>query len=97
MIAVSLYVGGGVRLIKPAKLYMCTQNTTKHNEDRRTAPGVCGNGSVPLSHSGTSLRELEYTYTRNMRKSGEPGLVDRVLALYAGNRGFDYHQGHMSE
>ena len=24
----------------------------KHNEDRRTAPGVCGNGSVPLSHSG---------------------------------------------
>ena len=28
----------------------------KHNEDGRTAPGVCGNGSVPLSHS---LRELE--------------------------------------
>ena len=24
----------------------------KHNEDRSTAPGVCGNGSVPLSHSG---------------------------------------------
>ena len=24
----------------------------KHNEDRRTAPGVCGNGSVPLSRSG---------------------------------------------
>ena len=24
----------------------------KHNEDGRTAPGVCGNGSVPLSHSG---------------------------------------------
>ena len=33
----------------------------KHNEDGRTAPGVCSNGSVPLSHSGTSLRELEYT------------------------------------
>ena len=28
VIAVSLNVGGGVRLIKPAKLYMCTQNTT---------------------------------------------------------------------
>ena len=27
----------------------------------RTASGVCGNGSVPLSHSGTSLREWEYT------------------------------------
>ena len=45
MIAVSLNVGGGVRLIKPAKL-------CKHNEDGRTAPGVCGNGSVSLSHSG---------------------------------------------
>ena len=28
VIAVSLNVGGGVRLIKPAKLYTCTQNTT---------------------------------------------------------------------
>ena len=28
MTAVSLNVGGGVRLIKPAKLYICTQNTT---------------------------------------------------------------------
>ena len=36
----------------------------KHNEDGRTAPGVCGNGSVPLSHlGGTSLRELEYIHT----------------------------------
>ena len=35
----------------------------KQNEDGRTAPGVCGNGSVPLSRSGTSLRELEHTHT----------------------------------
>ena len=28
VIAVSLIVGGAIRLIKPAKLYMCTQNTT---------------------------------------------------------------------
>ena len=35
----------------------------KHNEDGRRAPGVCGNSSVPLSHRGTSLRELEYTHT----------------------------------
>ena len=47
MTAVSLNVGGGVRLIKPAKLYMCTQHY-KHNEDGRTAQGVCGNGSVPF-------------------------------------------------
>ena len=58
MIAVSLNVGGGVRLIKPAKLYMCMQNTTKHNEDGRTAPGVCGNGSVPLSHSGNVVTRI---------------------------------------
>ena len=29
--------------------------------------------------------------------SGEPGLVDSVLTLHAGSRGFDSHQGHMSE
>ena len=29
--------------------------------------------------------------------SGEPGLVDKVFALHAGSRGFDSHQGHMSE
>ena len=28
---------------------------------------------------------------------GQPGLVDRVLALHAGRRGFDSHRGHMSE
>ena len=29
--------------------------------------------------------------------SGEPGLVDRVLALHAVSRGFDSHRGHISE
>ena len=28
---------------------------------------------------------------------GELGLVDRVLSLHAGSRGFDSHWGHMSE
>ena len=36
-------------------------------------------------------------YPENLEKSGEPGLVDRVLALHAGSRGFDSHRGHMSE
>ena len=44
-------VGGGVRLIKPAKLHVHAKHYI-HDEDGRTAPGVCGNGSVPLSHSG---------------------------------------------
>ena len=30
----------------------------KQNEDRRTAPGVCGNGSVPLSHSGNVVTRI---------------------------------------
>ena len=48
----------GVRLIKPAKLCMCTQKHYKHHEDGRTAPGVCGNGSVPLSHSGNVVTRI---------------------------------------
>ena len=60
-IAVSLNVGGGVRPIKPAKLYMCTQittNTTMTDARRR----VCA-AMVPYRWDtrGTSLRELEYT------------------------------------
>ena len=30
----------------------------KHNEDGRTAPGVCGNGSIPLSHSGNVVTRI---------------------------------------
>ena len=58
MIAVSLNVGGGVRLIKPAKLYIYMQTHYKHNEDGRTAPGVRGHGSVPLSHSGNVVTRI---------------------------------------
>ena len=50
--AVSLNVGSGIRLIKPAKAYMCTQTHYKHDEDGHTALGVCGRGSIALSHSG---------------------------------------------
>ena len=39
----------------------CARKHYKHNEDRRTAPGVCGNCSVPLSHS-------ENVVTRNSKK-----------------------------
>ena len=30
----------------------------KHNVDGRTTPGVCGNGSVPLSHSGNVVMRM---------------------------------------
>ena len=47
-----------------------------HNADGRTAAGVCGNGSIPLSHSGNvvtriglhivfSFAYISYTYTTN--------------------------------
>ena len=52
VIAVSLNVGSGIRLIKLAKVYMCTQTHYKHKEYGHTAQGVCGRGSIPLSHSG---------------------------------------------
>ena len=37
VIAVSLKFGGGIRLIKPANLYMCTQKHYKHNKNGCTA------------------------------------------------------------
>ena len=42
----------------------------KHNEDGRTAPGVCGNGSVPLSHSGNVVTRIGiHTHTEvNLRQ-----------------------------
>ena len=42
----------------------------KHNEDGCTAPGVCGNGSVPLSHSGNVVTRIgihTHTYTFVLR------------------------------
>ena len=58
VILVSLNVGGDVRLIKPAKLYMCMQTHYKHDENGRTAPSVRGHGSLPLSHSGNVVTRI---------------------------------------
>ena len=45
----------------------------KHNEDGRTAPGVCGNGFVPLSHSGNVItRTGIYTHTPSSLHSFHP-------------------------
>ena len=66
MIAVSLNVGGGDRLIKTAKLYMCTQKHYKHNEDERTAPGVRGHDFVPVSHTGDVVMRNGIQQQRNL-------------------------------
>ena len=53
----------------------------KHNEDGRTAPGVCGNGSVPLSHSGNVVTRIEihtdYRYLKS--KHGCPNMRLNIL------------------
>ena len=67
MIAVSPNIGGGVRLFKPTKLYMCMKTHYKHDEDGRMAPGVPGHGSVPLRHSGNVVTRIglhTHTHTR---------------------------------
>ena len=68
VIAVSLNVGGGVRLIKPEKLCTCTQNTT--NTTRTDARRRVCAAMVPYrcATRGTSLRELEYTHTLSSSK-----------------------------
>ena len=56
MITVSLNVGGGVRLIKPAKLCMCMQTHYKHDEVGCTALDVRGHGS----HTAEPLGQRRY-------------------------------------
>ena len=58
VILVSLNVGGGVRLNKLAKLHVHAKDY-KHSENGRSAPGVCGNVSVPLSHSENVVTRIE--------------------------------------
>ena len=73
MIAVSLNDGSGARLIKTAKLYMCTQIHYKYDKDGHTALGVHGHGSIPLNHSGNiAMRIGLHTHTSS----------DNALYLY---------------
>ena len=48
----------------------------KHNEDGRKAPGVCGNGSIPLNHSGNVVTRIGiHTHTVSHSK------VMKLMAL----------------
>ena len=43
----------------------------KHNKDGRTAPGVCGNGSVPLIHAGNVVTRIGiHTHKTNFSLDG---------------------------
>ena len=75
MIAVSLNVGGGVW--PPYQTGKTVHVHAKHykHEDGRTAPGVCGNGSVPLSHSGNVVIRIgihTHTHTHTHTICGVP-------------------------
>ena len=77
MIAVSLNLGGG-GLIEIGKTVHEHANNYKHNEDGRTAPGVCSNGSVPLSHSGNVVTRFGiHTQTSKPTTS-----LDRLVRVF---------------
>ena len=63
VIAVSLNVGGGVRLINPAKLYTCTQKHYKTQRGRTHGAGCERQCSVPLSHSGNVVARIFFIHT----------------------------------
>ena len=90
MIAVSLNVGGGVRLIKPAKLCMCTQ-TLQTQRGRTHGAGCVRQWFRTAEPLGERRYENWNTHTHTHT------YLSKVLALHAGSRGFDSHRGHMSE
>ena len=53
-------------------------NSIQWVEDGRTAPGVCGNGSVPLSHSGNVVTRTGI-HTRIQRVNLKPRYNDVTL------------------
>ena len=81
MIAVSLNVGGGVRLIKTGKTVHIQQTHNKHDEDGRTAPDVCGHGSIPLSHSGNVVTRIGLHTYLNCQ-------ITVYLLLFPGKKGY---------
>ena len=74
MIAVSLNIGRGVRLIKQAKLYVCMQTHYKHDgKDGRMVQGVRSHGSLPLSHWGSRYKNwITHTFCLNNLKDLDP-------------------------
>ena len=50
----------------------------KHYGDGRTAPGVCGNGSIPLSHSGNVVTRIG-THTRMNTIAWDMSQYDQML------------------
>ena len=58
-----------------------------HNKDGRTAPGVCSNGSVPLSHSGNVGTRIGI-HTHTLKLSYE--LWFQIALLFLGKTSFNF-------
>ena len=86
MIAVSLNVGGGVRLIKPAILYMCTQNTTNttRTDARRGCVRQWFRTAEPLGE-----RRYENWNTHTHGLSDLPTLPQRLFVIVYGRLNID--------
>ena len=59
----------------------------KHNVDRCTAPGVCSNGSVPLSHSGNVLTRIgihTHTSKKKIKKTCSFKVKKKLPMINAG-------------
>ena len=64
----------------------------KNCVDGRTVPGVCGNGSVPLSHSGNVVTRIgSHTHDKELlsikvyphvKASGQPGFLFEKWKYY---------------
>ena len=58
-----------------------------HDEDGRTAPGVCGNGSVPLSHSGNVVTRIgihthiNNPFSKDQLKTGQSHQINNIRRL----------------
>ena len=74
----------------------CARKTLQHNEDGRTAPGVCGNGSVPLSHSGNVVTRIGiHTHIGNINNRCSVSLISRLAYIH--NRSLQYSMPRVTE
>ena len=56
-----------------------------HDEEGRTAPGVCGNGSVPLSHSGNVVTRIGI-HTHTFKAFYSPSVTGCTHSIFFVNK-----------
>ena len=65
-------------------------------DTRRPVPRLWIRSAAVRGGGGDVVRRMGTQQQQGyLLSSGEPGLVDRVLALHAGSRGLDFHRAHV--